>query len=94
MVISYVARDDSYFTDRYNATEGAPTSVDTSVYPFDDSLASKIDNEIDYQGTAPTYPIFKISFIDSANFFRISNGSDYVQINRNFQSGDELVIDL
>lgn len=93
LVISYVARDDSYFDDRYNATEGAPVSTDTSVYTFDNSLAAKVESEVFYKGTAPTYPIFKVTFIDDASYFRISNGSEYVQFNRNFHEGDELIID-
>ena len=63
-----------------------------SVYPFDNSLAAKVESEVFYKGTAPAYPIFKVTFIDDASYFRISNGSEYVQFNRNFHEGDELII--
>lgn len=93
VVISYLDKPQSYFEERATSIEGYSSTVDSEVFPFNNSLAALGDNSIDYFGTAESYPVFTIKFVANASYFRVSNGADYVQINRNFVAGDTLVID-
>ncbi|SHE66056.1 putative phage tail component, N-terminal domain-containing protein [Seinonella peptonophila] len=93
VVISYDEKPSSYFEKRLVATEGYNSTIESEVFPFDNSLGALNDNTIDYMGTAESYPIFTVEFVSNASYFRVSNGADYVQINKNFVAGDKLIID-
>jgi len=75
------------------------STADTSETPVINSLEvtakEAIDSFIEYDGTAPGYPVFRIDVIDELDFIQILHveSGRYILLEGNFQPGDEIVID-
>lgn len=93
LVLSKVARTDTDIANRYQSEAPAPRDEDSAVYHFDGNLLSDVTRQVIVSGTSETYPVFTVTFATPATYAKVSNGIDYVQINRNFNPGDVLVID-
>jgi predicted phage tail component-like protein len=92
--LSKVARTDQEIADLANsATEATADSQTVALYNLDGTLSAAQTNSVEVSGTAPTFPIFTFTFANSADHARVSNGVDFVLVNRNFVTGDVLVID-
>jgi predicted phage tail component-like protein len=95
LMFSNVARsNDEIMT---HATSGAPMPSDEQTalkVSFDGTLApDTTQGGIKNEGTAPTYPVITIAIADRMPYLRISNGADYVYIEREFSEGDIVEID-
>lgn len=70
-----------------------PDKNTVTIIPFDGELSGVGDNEVSISGTAETRPVFTATFATKALFFKVSNGTDYVLVDREFNTGDVLEID-
>src|SRR5690606_25587884 len=92
--VSSVFRSDEEISAIFDRGEPSPEDDYTEYkIAFDGTLSPTVDVEIEVGGTAPTQGIFTITFINNAPYFKISNGTEYVQIDSPFKSGDVLEID-
>jgi predicted phage tail component-like protein len=70
-----------------------PDSNTVAIIPFDGELSGVGQSEVSISGTAETRPVFTVTFATQALFFKVSNGTDYVLVDRTFNTGDVLEID-
>ncbi|MBH8600139.1 distal tail protein Dit [Thermoactinomyces sp. CICC 23799] len=77
----------------FNSNQPATPTEDNNVYHFDGNLAAGSNDILEYLGTYPAYPRFNVQFSRATPYFKISNGSEFILINHEFQPGDKLEID-
>ncbi|OYD08550.1 distal tail protein Dit [Paludifilum halophilum] len=74
-------------------TEAEVDKDTAALYHLDESLSASQTSNVVVSGTAPTFPVFTFTFSNSQDHARVSNGADFVLVNRDFEPGDVLVID-
>ncbi|SMO93033.1 distal tail protein Dit [Melghirimyces algeriensis] len=84
---------DTDIADIYNSGIPAEAEGESVVFPFDNSLYPQGSSAIEVDGTAPTPAVFRVTFSEASDHFKISNGYEYILISAPFQAGDVLEID-
>lgn len=84
---------DTEIEQNYKSGIPAEAEGESVVFPFDNSLYPRGSSAIEIAGTAPTPAVFRVTFSADADFFKISNGYEYILVNTSFAAGDVLEID-
>lgn len=93
LAIYSTALTDTEIAAVYNSGVPVEATGESVVFPFDNSLYPQGSSAIEVDGTAPTPAVFRVSFSAATDYFKISNGYEYILINTSFEAGDVLEID-
>lgn len=93
LAIYSMALTDEDIAGIYNSGIPAEATGESVVFPFDSSLYPQGSSAIEVEGTAPTPAVFHVTFSAASDYFKISNGYEYILINTTFEAGDSLEID-